>query len=61
MKEFVSRLKFSAFISPLIWELLPAIILANGEYTFRLQIGFLRFFVEISYVKNKTIFNNKNK
>jgi hypothetical protein len=51
MKEFVSRLKFSAFISPLIWELLPAIILANGEYTFRLQIGFLRFFVEISYVK----------
>lgn len=54
--KFIKKLKFQAYISPLLWELLPSIVLSNGEYTFRLQIGIFRFFIEICYIKKETNF-----
>jgi hypothetical protein len=54
--KFIKNLKFQAYISPLVWELLPSIVLSNGEYTFRLQIGIFRFFIEICYIKKETSF-----
>jgi len=54
--KFIKKLKFQVYISPLIWELLPSIVLSNGKYTFRLQIGIFRFFIEICYIKKETNF-----
>ena len=54
--KFLKKLKFQTFISPLVWELLPSIVLSNGEYTFILQIGIFRFFIEICYIKKETSF-----
>ncbi len=53
----MKRINIECFIAPLAFAIIPTVLLFNGYSYARLEIGFLKFWINITYDKNTRLPN----